>query len=60
MSKNRIVHLVMGHNVVSRITYVSGVYSSKKKAEEWKDFIETAMKNDSDGRVYWLLTEKVA
>lgn len=60
MSKSRSVHLVMGHNVATRNTYVSAVRSSRKKAEEWKNFIEEAMKNDPDGRVYWLLTEKVS
>lgn len=61
MKKNRIVHLVMGHNCQTRNTYVSGAFSSRKKALEHKSCIEECVKkHDSVERTYWIMSEKVA
>lgn len=59
--KNRCVYLVMGHNNKTRNTYVSGVFSNKKKADEYRVYIDKIIRDLSpdDDRHYWILCEKV-
>jgi hypothetical protein len=57
--KNRKVYIVMGHDAKTKSTYVSEVCTTKKKAEEYKKYIEILMKKDDNERYYWVYDARV-
>lgn len=60
--KNRKVYIVMGHCGKRNSTYISEVCTSKKKAEEYKKYIEVLMKKsegDDFQRSYWIYDARV-
>ena len=62
MSKiNRKVYIVMAHNLTLKSTYISEVCSSRKKAEEARDYISMVMsKHDPDSHYYhWVYDQRV-
>lgn len=61
-AKSRNIYLVMGHNITHRNTYVSKVFSTKKKAGEYMSEISDIMsKHDPEvQRTYWIHKEKVS
>jgi hypothetical protein len=49
----------MGHDAKTKSTYVSEVCTTKKKAEEYKKYIEILMKKDDNERYYWVYDARV-
>ncbi len=62
MLKSRKVYIVMAHNLTLKSTYISEVCSSKKKAEEYKEYISKVMaKHDPENQYYhWVYDQRVA
>lgn len=61
MKRNRKVYLVMGHCLNTKVTYVSEVCSSKKKAEVHMHWISALMaKEEGEARSYWIYDARVA
>lgn len=61
MSKlNRKIYIVMGHNYKTSVTYISEVCSSKKKADEHRNYISELMNRDEPGNYYhWVYDQRV-
>jgi hypothetical protein len=57
--KNRKVYIVMGHCAKTKSTYVSEVCTTKKKAEDYKEYIEVLMKKNDLERYYWIYDARV-
>lgn len=59
---NRKVHIVMAYDHVTNSTYISDVYSSKKKAEEFRVYINRIMNKDEPTFRYthWIYDLRVA
>ena len=62
MTRTRKVYIVMAYVVNTKSTYISEVCSSKKKADEFKDYISGVMKkHDPDNEyVHWVFDQRVA
>lgn len=62
VSKTRKVYIVMAYNATSKSTYISEVCSSKKKAEEFRNYISGVMaKHDPDNKyIHWVFDQRVA
>lgn len=61
MKRQRKVYLVMGHCLNTKVTYVSEVCSSKKKAEVHMYWISALMAKETDqDRTYWIYDARVA
>lgn len=60
--KNRKVYIVMGYAFDTKSTYISEVCSTKKKAEQHKEWMEEVMEKHGDGvlRAYWVYDSRVA
>jgi hypothetical protein len=61
MKINRKVYIVMAHNLTLKSTYISEVCSSKKKAEDHKDYISKVMEKHDPANVYvhWVYDQRV-
>jgi len=59
---NRKVHIVMAYDHVTNSTYISEVCSSKKKAEEFRVYINRIMNKDEPTFRYlhWVYEQRVA
>lgn len=59
--RNRKVYIVMCSNLTHNYVYISEVCSSKKKADEHKDYISKLMeKHEPDvSRAYWVHEQRV-
>ena len=58
---NRKVHIVMAHDHVTHSTYISEVCSSKKKAEEFRVYINRLM-NEGEPTIryaHWVCAQRV-
>lgn len=55
MAKN--VYVIIAHDTRYKSTYISQVCSNKKKAEDFKVYIERVMKDEPI--VYWVSKERV-
>lgn len=60
-TKSRNIYIVMAHNITHRNTYVSKVFSTKKKAGEYMSEISDIMSrlDPEIHRTYWIHVEKV-
>lgn len=59
-AKSRMVYVVVGYDHKSHSSYISSILSSRKKAEEYKNYIEILMKDHEDTlRSYWIQDRKV-
>lgn len=58
---NRKVYIVMCSNLTNKYVYISEVCSSKKKANEHRDFISDLMARDEPevARAYWVTDMRV-
>lgn len=61
MKKDRRVHIVLCYSYTMQCTYISEVCSSKKKAEEHRDYIDNLMRREEpdNNRVYWVMSQRV-
>ena len=59
---NRKVHIVMAHDIELNSTYISEICSSKKKAEEFRVYINRVMNKDEPTLRYthWIVEQRVA
>jgi len=60
MKKNRKVYIVMGYAVDTRVTYISEICSSKKKAESHQKYMTELMDKTETPRTYWVYDGRVA
>lgn len=62
MKRERKVYIVMGYEYKNKVTYVSEVCSSKKKAEHYKKWISHLMAKEEGefARTYWIYDARVA
>lgn len=60
-TRNRRVYIVLGHNFTTKSTYISEVCSSRKKAEEFRDYIEGVMSRHDPDTLYahWVYDQRV-
>lgn len=60
-TKTRRVHIVICYNHTLQSTYISEVCSSKKKAEDHKNYISALMHRDDPDtvRTYWVMSQRV-
>jgi hypothetical protein len=60
MKKERKVYIVMGYDYNLKITYISEICSSKKKAENHMKWMSTLMDKPETPRAYWVYDGRVA
>ena len=62
MKRERKVYIVMGYEYKNKVTYVSEVCSSRKKAEEHMKWISLLMSKEEGefSRTYWIYDARVA
>ena len=60
MKKSRKVYIVIGYAVDTRVTYISEICSSKKKAENHMKWMSTLMDKPETPRAYWVYDARVA
>jgi hypothetical protein len=60
MKKERKVYIVMGYAVDTRVTYISEICSSKKKAESHQKYMTELMDKTEHPRTYWVYDGRVA
>lgn len=60
-AKSRKIYIVMGYDMKNKYTYISEICSSKKRAEEYKNYIDDLMKKHEPDtlRVYWVYEGRV-
>lgn len=58
--KTRKVYIVMGYAVDTRVTYISEICSSKKKAENHMKYMTELMDKTEHPRAYWVYDGRVA
>lgn len=61
MKKYRRVHIVICYSHTLQCTYISEVCSSKKKAEEHRDYMDNLMRREEPDnlRTYWVASQRV-
>lgn len=60
MKKYRKVYIVIGYAIDTRVTYISEICSSKKKAELHQKYMTELMDKSETPRSYWIYDGRVA